>query len=43
MLDLYGGVWLSRKDKPRGYWTAFAIEAAITLIFLVLGALILTP
>jgi hypothetical protein len=35
-------VWLNRNEKPREFWKAFAVEAAVVFILLVLAALTLS-
>ena len=37
LLGLYWRTWLTRKDRPRAYWTALTIEFALILLFLYLG------
>jgi hypothetical protein len=35
--------WISRREQPRKYWFAFAIEALIVIAFVALGMITLAP
>lgn len=37
LLNLTWGVWATRKEHPRKYWTMLAVEAAVVLIGLYVG------
>jgi hypothetical protein len=32
LLNLKGDVWISRKERPRRYWTVLTIEAVFALL-----------
>ena len=39
LLNLSWRVWLTRKERPRTYWSVVAIEAGVVLVGLYLGTL----
>jgi hypothetical protein len=39
LLNLKWGTWVLRKDRPRTYWTALLIEAAVAIFGIYLGTL----
>jgi len=39
LIGLSWGIWIKRKDQPRKYWTVFALEMSIFLVFLYMGVL----
>jgi hypothetical protein len=43
IIGLRRGPWIRRDDKPGKYWKAFAIEAAVVIVFVCIGLLTLSP
>jgi len=39
LFNLSWGVWLTRNERPRAFWTVIIIEAAVVLTGLYLGTL----